>query len=247
MEIVTEIDPYKIIEYPKANIFIIENILDDSFCEEIINVIDVIPKQKSIYTKGNNVECFVNNIDHLINQNDDFYYSFSTDINEYENIIQKLKSTQRISTNKNNGITKDQLMLHKEKINDYMNKIHEIMQKINSQIELQYNSGYLLRKIHGKTRLHKDGMNEIMESNITFIKNNLKGDYHMVRNASVIFALNDNHDGGHFIFPYFNIDIKLKKGSVIIFPPYWTHEHGTTDLENHTYRYTITTWCCEKI
>ena len=44
-----------------------------------------------------------------------------------------------------------------------------------------------------------------------------------------------------------DIKVKLKKGSVIIFPPFWTHPHETEDLLNNTYRYTINTWSCQKI
>jgi hypothetical protein len=45
----------------------------------------------------------------------------------------------------------------------------------------------------------------------------------------------------------YNISLKMKKGSVIIFPPYWTHLHEVSNLENNTYRYTINTWTLENI
>jgi predicted 2-oxoglutarate/Fe(II)-dependent dioxygenase YbiX len=60
-------------------------------------------------------------------------------------------------------------------------------------------------------------------------------------------TLNDDYEGGQFIFPYYDITVKLKKGSVLIFPPFWTHEHSTNELENNTFRYTITTWNCDRI
>ena len=67
----------------------------------------------------------------------------------------------------------------------------------------------------------------------------------MVRNASMIFALNDDYDGGEFHFPCQDIHIRMKKGSVIIFPPYWTHPHEVSCIRNGTYRYTINTWALE--
>ena len=86
-----------------------------------------------------------------------------------------------------------------------------------------------------------------ISSNINFIKDNKKGEYAMVRNASIVFTLNDDYEGGIFHFPYYNVNVRLKKGSVIIFPPYWTHEHEVSELTNNTYRYTISTWSCMKL
>ena len=94
--------------------------------------------------------------------------------------------------------------------------------------------GYTLRKIHGATRLHVDdifgGTPDLKE----------------VRKLSLIIALNSDYDGGEFYFPNQGIDkIKLKKGQAILFPPYWTHPHGTKELNNETFRYTINTWLHE--
>ena len=86
--------------------------------------------------------------------------------------------------------------------------------------------GMQLRKIHGPTRIHIDtptGINKI-------------------RWYSVIVALNNDYEGGELSFPRQDLKIKLKAGEALIFPPYWTHPHGTTDLLNGTFRYTINTW-----
>ena len=248
-EIVTIINDIKIIEYAKANIYVIENILDNSFCDNIVEVINTIRMEKTVYCNGNNVECYKNELENLIQNNDVFYYTFPTDLIEYEKRIEELNSKKeiKISNNKHNGITKKQLEHYSAQINRKMIRVDELMQKINPSISLKYNSGYILRKIYGTTRLHADGLCKIQDSNITFIKENKKGDYYMARNASIIFTLNDDYEGGEFCFPYYDISIKLKKGSIIIFPPYWTHRHKTNALKNDTIRYTITTWSCEQI
>ena len=59
---------------------------------------------------------------------------------------------------------------------------------------------------------------------------------------SVIIALNDDYDGGEFYFPIQDYKIKLKKGDIILFPPYWTHPHKVYSPLNRTYRYTINSW-----
>jgi hypothetical protein len=243
MNIIKNIGAYKIIEYEKTNIYIIENILDSSFCENMIELINTVNLRKNFYGPGNNVQCYVKNIDELLKLNEESYYEFSTQLDEYEQFMNK----EIVSTNKLNGLTRKDIEFYLEKINKVMENIGEVMKEINDKIVFETNTGYCLRKIYGKTRNHIDGISEVYNSGITFIKNNKMGDYKMVRNASIIFTLNDNYQGGEFKFTYHDIKVKLKKGSVIIFPPFWTHPHETEELLNNTYRYTINTWSCQKI
>jgi len=90
-----------------------------------------------------------------------------------------------------------------------------------------------MRKIHGPTQLHIDGLFAGL-SVPEYAPNNL-------RCLSVVIAINGNYKGGEFIFPSQNVEIKLKAGEAILFPPYWTHPHGTNDVHD-TFRYTITSW-----
>ncbi len=112
-------------------------------------------------------------------------------------------------------------------LEDYLNK--------NTMINAKGNSGYQFRKIYGSTRIHKDG---IYDSNYLI-------NFNVTRIASVVICLNDNYEGGEFYFPIQNITVKLKKGQIIVFPPYWTHPHLTKELKNRTYRYTINSWIYE--
>jgi hypothetical protein len=124
------------------------------------------------------------------------------------------------------------------------NSIYKIINYIINVLNNEYNiicsgdSGYCLRKIHGPTRLHKDGINiEPIDKRYIPIKK--------IRNMSIIIALNDDYDGGEFYFPIQDFKIKLKKGQIIVFPPYWTHPHMVDTPEKETYRYTINTWLYE--
>jgi|TARA_R110000823_G_C15708441_1_gene477270 predicted 2-oxoglutarate/Fe(II)-dependent dioxygenase YbiX len=85
------------------------------------------------------------------------------------------------------------------------------------------------RKIYGNTRIHVDGVSDGLG----------KTDK---RTLSIILSLNDDYEGGEIVFPIQNREIKLKKGQIILFPPYWTHPHYTNDLKNNTFRYTINSW-----
>jgi len=241
------VDGYNVIEYESLNIYIIENVFDELFSSRIINLIDKISIHKLSYSKSNNVECYISTMNELLDLKDEFFYKFSTDETKYNFLLNQANLKKRVSTNKLNGFTLTEIKKYNDEFSEKCKIINDVILKINNKINIQYNSGYILRKIYGPTRNHTDGITEVYDSNITFIKNNKIGDYRMIRNASIIFALNDDHDGGIFKFPYQNVSFKLNKGSVLIFPPYWTHPHEVSGLENDTFRYTISTWSCEKI
>jgi len=120
---------------------------------------------------------------------------------------------------------------------EYINKFVQIL-NVDYNISSTGDSGYCLRKIYGPTRFHKDGIS------VNLIENRYVP-FKKIRNMSVIIALNDNYEGGEFNFINQNFKIKLKKGQLIAFPPYWTHIHGVEDLKNNTNRYTINTWLFE--
>ncbi len=102
-------------------------------------------------------------------------------------------------------------------------------------IKCSGDSGYCLRKIYGPTRLHSDGIDiEPIDNRYIPIKK--------IRNMSIIIALNEDYEDGEFYFPRQDKKIKLKKGQIIAFPPYWTHPHMVYSPSNGTYRYTINTW-----
>lgn len=66
-----------------------------------------------------------------------------------------------------------------------------------------------------------------------------------VRALSFIAVLNDDYDGGIFNFPNQNLKFKVKKGDVVLFPPYWTHPHSVTSVGEDQARYTINTCILE--
>jgi uncharacterized protein YukE len=235
------IDEYDIIEYPKTNIYIVENILENEFCEEIINTIDVLPLKKLSYNSANNVECNFFVLDDYININNDSVYYFSTNEDEIETILKKINNKENIYMNKLNGISSDTIKQQNDKLNKKMEILQNLFNTINNKIKFDH-THFAYRKMYGPTRLHTDGILDVYEDNVHFLKENRLNDYRMVRNCSVVFTLNDDYEGGVFNFPQQEVSVKLKKGSVIVFPPYWTHPHQVSKLENNTFRYTVNTW-----
>jgi len=127
-------------------------------------------------------------------------------------------------------------------------EIHEIVERIACEIininpvisEIKADSGYYLRRITGNTRIHVD---TVFPSYSESLKEAISP--RSIRKLSLIIALNDDYEGGEFFFPDQNVQVKLKRGQAILFPPYWTHPHSTNNLYNNTVRYTINTWLCE--
>ena len=247
-KLIHKLDNNSVIEYEKSCIYIIENILQDDFCQELIDIINTVPLKKIVHSKGNNVECNIVYIEEMMKENDELFYEFSTNTKKYEELLEKIKNPDTpIHKNKLNGIKIKKIKKYNDVINEIMQKIASTIGQVNNKIELNQNTGYMLRKVYGETRLHIDNISQIYDTNVNFIKNNHIGNYKMIRTASIIFGLNDDYEGGIYNFPYYDISIRLKKGSVIIFPPYWTHEHQVSRVLNGTYRYTLSTWACMQL
>ncbi len=120
---------------------------------------------------------------------------------------------------------------------DYISSFTQLLHS-DYDISCTGDSGYILRKIYGPTRFHKDGIGVNLIDNRYVPKRK-------IRNMSVIIALNDDYEEGTFHFPNQKFSVKLKKGQLIAFPPYWTHLHGVEAPTNNTNRYTINTWLFE--
>lgn len=106
------------------------------------------------------------------------------------------------------------------------NAVCEIIEK-QTGVDIKIISSPHMRKIKSKTLYHIDGVSKNM------------------RNMSFVISLNSDYEGGELHFPKQGRYIKLKRGQAIAFPPYWTHPHGTTELKNDTFRYTLNFWSWE--
>ena len=233
---------YTVHQYVTANIYIIDDIVDHAFCNSAIQLIEKLPLVKMVHEPYQNVECYINNTTELMGYDDSMYYQFGTD---------KCDLDLRI-TNNLNGITVEQIKNFVGTMNDKMKIVRDIMENVNDKVSFTYNSGYNLRKIYGRTKRHIDAILKVERSDVNDIDNEeigsqLSQKYEMVRNSSMILSLNDDHVGGEFKFPHQNINLKLKRASLIIFPPYWTHPHEVSAVEDNTFRYTVHTWSHEKL
>lgn len=193
MEKCHSINDYNIVEYDKLNVFIIENILNYNFCDQLIKLIDSNNCKKLSFSEHNNVECF--NVEHFDNE-----------------ILRK-------------------------QIIDKFTEIFQIFERLVNNQKVDMFSNFELRKVYGITRTHVDGtFGETIRHPIdnALIKT--------VRNVTCVIALNDNYDDGIYNFPNQQLYIKLKKGSAILFPPYWTHPHNVSKIGDGQYRYILSSW-----
>jgi len=99
-----------------------------------------------------------------------------------------------------------------------------------------FSSSFDIRLSYGPTRLHIDG------TNARFYKNDIDS-FIFSRVATLILTLSDNKDIIHF--PEQNIHLPLEKGSLLLFPSYWTHPHYTTH-DSLSKRLSLQTWLLEK-
>ena len=244
----SNINGYKISHYGNNTIFVIENILKNEICDELIELIDKIPKELQLCNNDNkNVECYFSYLNDCIDNDDSLFYKFNTDCVTHKVQLDNANKNIISYFNKNNGIAKDDIIKYILLFDNISKILENIFININPRISFKFNSGLILRQIFGATRQHIDDIFYDKSFNKVFIQQNRESreinmNAMIIRNASAIFSLNDNYDGGVFNFPDMNFELKLKKGSVLIFPPYWTHKHETTELLNNTHRYTVTTW-----
>ena len=243
---------YQVSEYNNANVFVIEDLLSHSLCDKLKSFIDTIPLKHVEYFEGNNVLCNVTTFDTLLQKNTRQFYKFSLDTHEYNILLNNAQDvTKRISTNELNNVCLEEIKVLRNKINDKLSIIKKVLQSVNDGIKINTICDITLRKIYGATRLHCDGISDnstkVSVLSISENKKVFNCKETNVRSATFLIQLNDDYEGGIFQFPKQNISIRLKRGSALIFPPYWTHKHHVTEMLNNTYRYTITTWGCENI
>ena len=63
----------------------------------------------------------------------------------------------------------------------------------------------------------------------------------MNRFLAAIWYLNDNFEGGTTEFMYQGLNITPRQGSLVLFPPFWTHLHRSTPILEGA-KHIITTW-----
>jgi len=179
----------------ESNIFVIENVISDSLCNELVELVNTSPLTfKDLSKDGkNNAECY------------EFSLSDHLQENKYKNY--------------------DNLLV------PIVYNCFDTVKKLRRDLKISMDCGYSLRKFYGKTHDHIDWIYE---------------DKNESRVLTLIIFLNDNYEGGVFNFTSHNISYRLKKGSALLFPPYWTHPHNVTPVKNGHYRYTINTWALYK-
>lgn len=222
----------------------IDYLIFEDLCKSnkiIYNPNQLFENYSTINEKKNNI--FLINDSNIINNDDCNYFVklLNTLINNNDYNIEKWGNGSNVNCLFMNVTNIKNEELRKKIDTKIYNSINKIINYLYKEYDIlcKGDSGYCLRKIYGATRQHKDSvLSNIHNNSETVYKN-------QIRNMSIIIALNDDYENGEFYFPRQNFKIKLKKGEIIIFPPYWTHPHFVTAPSNNTYRYTINTWLYE--
>ena len=266
----------RVIHYRGCHVYVVEHLLDDVLCDDLIQVIKKLPLTKTTYCHGNNVLCFMMNMETLLDNQVKSYYPLSTHEHEVEQLLAKSRSNESIRTNKWNGVTHQHMETLLKRVNEHITTLETIMKEVNNKLCFTHNSGFQLRKIYGPTKPHSDGIkrsdiNRCCLHHIPEKGSKAKKQHPLVRNSSAIIALNDEFVSTHgatFRFPDHDLSVQLPKGSIILFPPFWTHPHEVSDarhqyqvdikpedipnmsaenIDDRAYRFTLSTWFCELI
>jgi len=222
---------------------------------KIVIINDILTKEQKNYTINSDDICSFKKINSncifIIENNTFITDNFCNQLIDYIDSFTEKPNTNKAkwgngqNTNCKFGHIEKGMLKDKETGEDFddiiFKAVGEVIKYLKKNFDLQSkgDSGYCIRKIHGPTRCHKDG---ITDNGIELYQGIPA---RRVRNMSLIIALNSDYDGGEFYFPAQDYKVKLKRGQIIAFPPYWTHPHMVTPPTNGTYRYTINTWLYE--
>ena len=225
----------------------LDDTLEEIYCIHYYEIKDILDAdQKSYNHLMERDENLINNNIFIIDDRDILSYEFCDELISYldkkeETQTEKWESSQNVNCK---FISIENIENENDKKN-FDDKLYHVTGKVIQHLYNKYDlkstgdSGYCLRKIYGPTRAHSDGIS------VTAVQDGKYIPIRKIRNLSLIMALNSDYDGGEFYFPIQDYKVKLKKGQIIAFPPYWTHKHMVNAPSNGTYRYTINTWLFE--
>lgn len=163
----------------------------------------------------------------LINDTIAFFEKYSAYVNKSIYEDGQNTKTEFITLSKFSDVLND-TMCHSSK--DLIQKLAQFLKTVLKSVNIKYIndliahnkcyfSSFSIRKTYGPTRPHCDGAHPVL-----YEYNGLRN--FLMRCATLIIVLTDNNDELHF--PEQDIRIKLTKGTLVIFPSYWTHPHFTT-------------------
>lgn len=273
--------------YRPYSVYVVHGLFDGTFCDDVIDIIKTVPLRKTTYGPGENTLSFVRHLDHMLADTERMYYPLSTHEAEMATLLANAKTygktrpedtTVSLRTNQWNGVSKATLERLMQRINKRVEMLKGVMKSIAAPLHFDHNQGFQLRKLYGPTKRHSDGchFSDINPCCLNYIaekgnKGKSRFNNPLVRNSSAIVALNDrfqDKDGGIFYFPEQELEVHLPRGSMIIFPPFWTHPHEVSDAmgrrkdqpkantvedeqfvnePDRGYRYTLSTWFCEHV
>jgi hypothetical protein len=126
-------------------------------------------------------------------------------------------------------------------INEVTKTIREYFDKYKNEINYNGGSGSLnFCNLLESPNLLKYNNNADLPEHFNLHSDNWSIDS-STRQVSVILYLNDVEDGGETDFPYYNLSIKPKKGTLLMFPSFFNYSHLANQPKSNC-KYVIVTW-----
>jgi hypothetical protein len=123
------------------------------------------------------------------------------------------------------------------KVNETFNKLTNKCQELISSAVYNYTDIFKIEE----EILDVEGYGLLRYSGGEEYKFHYDGGTDSKRSISVLIYLNDNYEGGELEFPNFNLKIKPKAGTIILFPSNYAYGHIAHPVSSGT-KYVITTW-----
>lgn len=100
----------------------------------------------------------------------------------------------------------------------------------NTGADIKNDEGYIISKIYDTTTFHTGPVKTVYR------------ELPKVRSFTAFFCINTCNSDCFFKFPNQNIQIKIKNGDLICFPPYWTYPYSIIPPKNNHNIFTIHTY-----
>ena len=154
----------------------------------------------------------------------------------YVKFIEEYNETGELSLNKSPKITDDARDEWQKRINyevpDKIKPLADLI-RLNLRLTIYGDPGYIFQKIEGDSNITIDC---IRDANADVVPKD------KIKCLTIIVALNEFDSNTDLYFPKQGVSIKLKKGEIVVFPPYWTHPYKIRTTDPNSVVYTMKTW-----
>ena len=174
-------------------------------------------------------------------RDNDFFYHYLVDLLNYKNIIHSLDKKGQPRTNEGYNLLAD---WEKEDLKSIQDKLWDGLQRYCNELPdvagARVHEWYAGWNGYSELRFNKYDENTLMKLHCDHIHSMFDGQRKGIPALSLLGCLNDDYEGGELIF-WDDTEIKLKGGSLLIFPSNFMYPHEVKPVTKGS-RYSYVSW-----